>query len=182
MVIPRKGNDVGNDTCTVDGCDKPRRSAGADYCKMYYHRWYRHGSVDKVSRGSGVTVSLGRRYKRMRAVGHPVADANGMAYVHRVVLFDEIGPGPHVCHWCDVEVDWLPRGMPGELQVDHLNNDGADNRAENLVPACRDCNAGRGAQRRMDALRDAGFWSNNDTIAALRSRGRTIRVEDRKSA
>lgn len=144
---------------------------------MHYHRWYRHGSVDKVATRTEVTASLGRRYRFRYAPGHPLAGKNGKVYEHRFVLFEEIGPGPHSCHWCGTEVDWLPKGDPRELQPDHLNNDGADNRIENLVPACRGCNTARGTQRRHDALREAGWWSNHDTIAELKSGGRCKRID-----
>jgi hypothetical protein len=136
---------------------------------MHYHRWYRHGSTDRVATRAE-SISLGRRYRTVSAKGHPLAHANGRAYEHRVVLYDHIGIGPHACHWCDAEVDWLPKGNPRELQPDHLNNDGADNRIENLVPACRSCNSTRGLQRRADALRAAGWWSNNDTVGKLAPR------------
>lgn len=165
-------------TCTIDGCDKPSRNKGvASMCPMHYHRWYRHSDPHKVSAKSGVTVSLGRRYQMKYDPRHPLAHANGKVYVHRMVLFDELGPGPHACHWCGAEVDWLPKGDPRELQPDHLNNDGSDNRLENLVPACRACNSQRGSQRRERALRAAGWWSHHDTIAALTNGGRAPLVE-----
>jgi hypothetical protein len=162
-------------TCVIEGCDKPRRSAGADWCKMHYHRWYRHGSTDKVATASPITASLGRRYRTIGAKGHPMAMANGRAYEHRVVLYDAIGPGPHACHWCSAEVDWLTKGDPANLLPDHVNGDGADNRIANLVPSCMTCNTARGSQARHDALRAAGWWSNNDTIAGLAG-GRRQRV------
>lgn len=163
-------------TCTVDGCDKPLRSTGAEWCKMHYHRWYRHGSVETVAAGSGVTASHGRRYRIVRKPTHPLASKHGIVYVHRMVLFDAIGYGPHACHWCGVEVDWLPKGDPRCLQADHLNSVGDDNRIGNLVPACGRCNTTRGAQARHDALRDQGWWSQNDTVAHLNRGGRVPRV------
>lgn len=166
-----------NRTCIITGCEKPTRSSGADWCAMHYHRWYRHGSTDKVATASSVSVSLGRRYRYLSAPNHPLAGANGRVYEHRAVLFDDIGYGPHECHWCGTEVDWLPKGDPRELQPDHLNNDGADNRLDNLVPACRSCNTKRGGQRRARALKDAGWWSNHDTIAALKTGGRATPVD-----
>lgn len=164
-------------TCTVPECEKPARSRSATYCKMHYHRWYRHGSVEMQASRSGITASLGRRYKTRYLPHHPLASKHGAVYVHRQVLFDEIGYGPHACHWCGTEIDWLPRGDPRELQPDHLNGDGADNRLENLVPACRNCNTARGSQHRADALRAAGYWSHHDTIARLSRNGRRPRVE-----
>lgn len=166
-----------NPTCTVPGCEKPARSAKAEWCKMHYHRWYRHGSTDKVSHRSGVTASNGRRYRRMVAKGHPMANTNGTAYTHRVVLYDEIGPGVHECHWCQAQVEWLPKGEPNSLVVDHVNGWGDDNRPENLVPSCISCNTTRAGQARSDALRSAGWWSNNDTVAGLKRGGRRERID-----
>jgi len=167
-----------NATCTLDGCEKPSRggTTGA-LCPMHYHRQYRHGDVNAVAHQSGVTASLGRRYRTKYKPQHPLASKHGVVYVHRMVLFDAIGPGVHACHWCGTDVEWARKGEPRELQPDHLNGDGADNRIENLVPACRSCNSGRGAQARHDALRAAGFWSVNDTIAELKAGGRAKRVE-----
>lgn len=162
--------------CTVDGCSKPLRSKFALYCAMHYHRWYRHGDPGKVATKSGVSVSLGRRYRRVHIAGHPLADASNGVWEHRAVLYDKIGLGPHPCHWCGTPVDWVARDQPDALQVDHLNNDGGDNRPENLVPSCRPCNVGRGSQRREDALREAGWWSNNDTRANLKNQRRRPRV------
>ena len=164
-------------TCTVDGCEKPSRNKlSAAMCKMHYHRWYRHGTVEKVSRG--MKFGRPRRYRTVSAKGHPLAGANGRAYEHRVVLFDAIGPGQHRCHWCDVVVAWGPKGAADELQPDHINGDGGDNRPENLVPSCRGCNTARGLQRRSDMLRAEGFWSGSDTVAALRNPGRRARIDD----
>ena len=170
LPFPDEGNDMPNPTCIIDGCEKPARSAKADWCKMHYHRWYRHGSTDKVATQSDISVSLGRRYRTRYNPRHPLAFKYGNVYVHREVLYDEIGPGPHPCHWCAHPVDWLTKGHPDNLLPDHLNNDGGDNRIENLVPSCGVCNSTRGSQRRMDALRDAGWWSNNDTVGALGTR------------
>lgn len=164
--------------CSIEGCEKKARSSGSEWCAMHYHRWYRHGSTDKVAHKSGITASLGRRYRARYVKGHPLADKQGRVYEHRLVLFAAIGFGPHACHWCGTEIDWLPKGDPRSLQPDHLNNDGGDNRLENLVPSCLPCNTARGLQRRSDALREAGWWSNNDTVGALRSGGRRARVED----
>jgi 5-methylcytosine-specific restriction endonuclease McrA len=163
--------------CTIPGCTKPTRSGKAELCAMHYHRQYRHGSVERQAHESGVTATQGRRYRYIAVpAGHPLATANGRAYEHRVVLFTKIGPGPHACHWCGAEIGWLPKGEPGSLQVDHLNAIGDDNRPENLVPSCFRCNTTRGSQARHEALKAAGWWSVNDTVASLRSGGRKPKV------
>lgn len=155
-------------TCSVPGCDKPLRSPGADWCAMHYHRWYRHGSVEKVA--AKVRPQF-PRYRQTMRHGHPIAGKSGKVYVHRLVLFETIGPGTHPCHWCCRQVSWdLPKGQPDALQADHLNHDRLDNRPENLVPACGPCNTARGCHRRHELLVSLGFWSNNDTVAALKPR------------
>lgn len=163
--------------CRVPECGKPARSASAELCSMHYHRQYRHGSVTRQANQSSVTVSYGRRYRNVYRPGHPVSGVRGMAYEHRINLFDRIGPGEHRCHWCGTVVSWQASKSSSEaLQVDHLNNIGDDNAPDNLVPACRRCNTARGAQRRHAALRAAGYWSGHDTVART-AQGRVAPVE-----
>jgi hypothetical protein len=84
-----------------------------------------------------------------RANGHPVANSGGWCHVHRVRLYDAIGPGPHPCYGCGVPLRWyvVPRGKPKPadyLEVDHADRDIRNNALANLRPACRDCNRNRG--------------------------------------
>ncbi|WP_435233349.1 HNH endonuclease [Micromonospora aurantiaca (nom. illeg.)] len=158
-------------TCSVPGCTKPTRSRNADLCAMHYHRQYRHGDVHRTANTSGITVSLGRMYRALNLPRHPLAGKSGKVYEHRAVLFDRIGPGAHGCHWCGSVVHWDPTDGPA-LQVDHLNSLKDDNRPENLVPSCGGCNVARAQQARSRALREAGWWSGNDTVARLRRGGR----------
>jgi hypothetical protein len=162
--------------CSVDGCEKPARSLSAEWCKMHYHRWYRHGDPHRVATDTLVTASHGRRYRSVYLPRHPLAGRGGKVYAHRAALYDKIGCGPHPCHWCAELVDWHPRGHPDELHSDHLNGVGDDNRPENLVPSCRGCNVTRALQARSEALRAAGWWSHNDTVAALRATGRRAAI------
>jgi HNH endonuclease len=89
------------------------------------------------------------RYRTVKAVGHPLAQADGKAYAHRVVLYGKIGPGVHACHWCGREVEWSAAGIR-RLVADHLDEDRWHNAPENLVPACRRCNSER--SKRADFL------------------------------
>lgn len=161
-------------TCTVPGCGKPPRSNSADWCKMHYHRWYRHGSVDRVA--TGLRSGQARLYRTLTLPNHPLADAAGKVWEHRVVLYAAIGLGLHPCHWCSTPVSWSStRGDVDCLMVDHLNDVGDDNRPENLAPSCNACNSGRANQVRADTLRAAGWWSNHDTIARAAG-GRRARI------
>lgn len=86
--------------------------------------------------GSGTVRADG--YVQIRAEGHPVAGANGLAFQHRVVLYDAIGPGTHECHYCGTPVTWF-----SGLETDHKDHDKQNNAVENLVPCCMTCNRTR---------------------------------------
>lgn len=158
-------------SCSVDGCDKAPRSSKADLCKMHYHRWYRHGSVDVTAVGMQVKTA-GRtrsRYRQIYAPQHPLASKGGKVYEHRTVLFDAIGSGVHPCHWCSTPLTWgVGHAAVDQIEVDHLDNDGFNNELDNLVPSCRVCNGRRASQIRAEMLRSLGLWVHHDTIAGLR--------------
>ena len=134
---------------------------------MHYHRWYRHGSTDKVS-STKVVPPKPRNYKATKAHGHPMSDKNGKAYTHRLMLFDALKDEAISCHWCGCELDWMaPRGNKKRVDVDHLNGITDDNRSDNLVTSCHGCNIIRGQQERSERLRELGWWSRNDTVERL---------------
>lgn len=88
-------------------------------------------------------------YKTITRRGHPIA-FNGKIKVHRLALYEKIGPGPHPCHWCGKLVDWMPGKHPstaGSLISDHVDEDVSNNSADNLVPSCVACNSGRSKGR-----------------------------------
>jgi hypothetical protein len=160
--------------CTVDRCELPTRSKTADLCAKHYMRWYRHGDPEATMTGDGFTLSRGRRYRTRLAPEHSLAMANGKVYVHRAVLYDDIGPRAHPCHWCGTTLLWKADADDQRLTVDHLNDDGADNRPENLVPSCRSCNIGRALIRKAAARRAKGWWHGKDaTRPRMVERGAT---------
>ena len=96
--------------------------------------------------------------------------------MHRLVLYESLGPEPRPCHWCGKELLWITdRFAPNALQVDHLNQVRDDNRVENLVPACQVCNVRRAAALRHQVLMERGLWARNNTIERLgKGRGRGV--------
>lgn len=130
-------------------------------CPMHKARVLRHGDAEKTAKGF---KTFTWRYKRVGKAGHPLADASGSVYVHRLVLYESIGPGTHACHWCDQPVVWHRGGDQPQIHVDHLDDDGSNNELSNLLPACAHCNATRNGQRRRSALlRARGWYSRKDT-------------------
>lgn len=106
-------------------------------CERHYYRKRRTGSYDLKPRNAGWKKG---GYLVQTALGHPMSNAQGHAYVHRIVAFEKYGPGPQSCHWCS-------KGLPtwSCVKVDHLDEDKANNDPDNLVTACNDCNRARGA-------------------------------------
>lgn len=144
--------------CSVENCTAPRYQRHK-MCGAHYMRWYRHGRTESVA-DAGISLSHGRRYQRVAAPwkSHPLADRSGRGYEHRFVLFDAIGYGPHLCHWCGDAIHWR-----STLHVDHLDGYGDNNDPVNLVPSCNGCNSGRAARARAEAYRSGGYWSAHDT-------------------
>jgi hypothetical protein len=99
-------------------------------------------------------------YRVVHAPGHPLAWRRGDITEHRMVLYDQFGPGPHPCSQCG-------RPLEGsELTVDHINCDRLDNRPENLQPCCRPCHPKLGISRIRDRMRPGrdypAWWDDPD--------------------
>lgn len=133
--------------CEVVDCN--RIKTYRSFCQAHYRRIQIHGDVL-----ASVPIMDGTqpitRYRKITAHGHPLADSEGRVLQHRAVLYEAIGPGWHLCNWCDDPITWDVH-HPGDyaLTVDHLNHRRSDNRLENLVPACSPCNSVRWEWKEM---------------------------------
>lgn len=136
--------------CTVDGCGKPAKRVGRyfdRFCSMHRARVTRHGDPHTVA-PKGAPFMHSNGYMLQHRPEHPLAMKSGMVYVHRAVLYDHMGVGPHRCHWCSGDVVWGDRGL-SELVPDHLDDTKTNNTVQNLVASCRPCNTSRSAKGRV---------------------------------
>jgi len=125
--------------CKFPECTQRARSLG--WCSTHYGRWRKHGDPAIVLRrpnGAGAIMLNGRI--RVKARTHPLADANGDVYMHRKVLYDAIGPGPHPCHWCGQLASWgRTIGGTAELFAVQLDGNYLNVDITNIAPACPPC-------------------------------------------
>lgn len=136
------------EACRVDGCSRVANRVSYQLCEMHYYRLRRNGSTGIVrQRKPQLEHSSG--YVIIYAHGHPLTHglAGSYTYEHRVVFYDNHGPGPFSCNWCGVEVTWET------MHVDHVNAAVNDNRIENLVASCPGCNRARGTEKMKSTMR-----------------------------
>ena len=103
----RKSRELGCDLLNVPD----RRGKHKNHKKLRDHyRW-----------NSGVIVNQDGYRKIRVGVGHPLADPNGYAYEHLLVVLTADSPVSH-----------LLRDHPDRFIIHHINEDKSDNRIENL--------------------------------------------------
>lgn len=145
--------------CSIPGCKNKAQRVKYGLCETHYYRLRRTGTTDVIPPKRRYMTREG--YVKILSHGHVLADKAGHVYEHRKVLFDDIGPGKHSCFWCGVVLDW-DCGI-----VDHLNDKKSDNRLENLVFTCNNCNRARGALipflRRMKSISFPVFITSCNT-------------------
>jgi 5-methylcytosine-specific restriction endonuclease McrA len=82
------------------------------------------------------------KYRMLYKPDHPLATNSPYIPEHRVILWEAIGAGDHLCHRCGRAISWAPgdRTKSGSLVVDHLDRDSHNNAIENLAASCQSCN------------------------------------------
>lgn len=84
-------------------------------------------------------------YRHVQIKSHPICPPSGRLPEHRLILYNKIGPGKHLCHWCNAEIYWSVgrRAVPGDIVADHLDGNRLNNDPGNIVPSCSICNLKR---------------------------------------
>lgn len=100
-----------NPTCSLEGCDKKHVARGM--CQMHYRRWALYGDPEMVQ-STGYKVCR-QGYVSLHLPNHPMANAAGSVYEHRLVMAEHLG-----------------RLLLANESVHHKNGNRADNRIENL--------------------------------------------------
>ncbi len=128
---------MGQRTCSVEGCSKPRVYANG-WCGMHYQRWQRHGSLDnprqqcavegctKAVRGRGL---CGTHYARWRTHGDPLIRKNLVGESEETRFWDKVnreGPVP------DIGRCWLWEGAKTATGYGHLRSDGRAKKAHRV--------------------------------------------------
>lgn len=140
-LLAERANTKGS--CGVEGCDQVVAYRGL--CNAHYKRQRKYGDplATAPPRAKPPKRPV-KRYRRVYAPGHPLANQEGAVRENRYVLFNAIGQGPHRCHWCGTPVVWRTGAEAiKNLVVDHLDHDRLNNLAVNLVPSCNACNGHR---------------------------------------
>jgi predicted nucleic acid-binding Zn ribbon protein len=123
--------------CSVAGCGKPAFRVSYGLCECCYGRLRRNGTTAPPPPPKYRYKTRG--YFKLLRPSHPLADKYGYVLEHRAVVYEATGATCPDCYWCGVALVWA------QVSVDHLNEDKADNRPENLVVSCCDCNRMRGS-------------------------------------
>lgn len=127
--------------CSVSDCIRKANRVSARMCEACYCYQRRNGTIatvkERKTRVGRYVSSAG--YVMLNAPGHPMANIIGLAYEHRVVVFDSLGGVCVPCFWCGVALEWA------DAVVDHLNEVKDDNQPGNLMVACNRCNRARGS-------------------------------------
>lgn len=133
--------------CSVSGCTRVQHCRGL--CERHYTRIRKTGSYEAVfgsTKEVGTIRVIAKGYVQIKVPGHPTAyKPTGWALLHRKLMWDAFGEGPHPCWGCGKSLEWSSSGdyqssYSSALVVNHLNEDTSDNTLKNLTFSCNQCN------------------------------------------
>lgn len=126
-----------HEKCKNPECDRPFSRISSGLCEKCYYRLRRRGTVKE--RNCKYRYKTGAGYIEILKPDHPLSNNHGRVFEHRLIMFEKLGGDDQCCEWCGKRLSWT------EIIIDHLNEIKDDNRIENLVVSCNNCNRARGA-------------------------------------
>ena len=169
----------GRPPCAIVGCDHPLYCRGK--CVMHYSRERNgvEGGAAPMRRAPGMGTIDGNGYLILTGVAHSLATAQGKLPVHRLVLFEAIGEGPHPCHWCAKSLTWQGNAAT-RINADHLDFNKLHNEPSNLVVSCLDCNTKRREHPRVPAPPRPPRVYSDEQKEAMSQRAKAYYVANRE--
>lgn len=127
--------------CKVDGCERSAMYKADQVCQKHYFRMMRNGTYDVVKKDRKERIENPAGYQLIYNPAHPLAQANGYVYEHRMVAHEKYGENLPPCELCGKATSWKAY----TTHIDHIDEDVRNNNPENLRPLCNGCNSRRGA-------------------------------------
>lgn len=123
--------------CSVYGCFNPVKYKQQQVCQTHYHRQWRTSTYELRDKTCKQVIETPNGYVKIKSPGHPLANSDGYAYQHRLIVYARYGESLPDCELCGKPTDWK------HCHIDHRDNDRKNNNLENLRPVCRACNTMR---------------------------------------
>ena len=128
--------------CRVNGCNNKAMYKAKQLCQKHYSCERRNGTTEILNRKKKDKCFDDRGYVMLYKPNHPIATKKGLIREHRYIAYEKYKNKEIRCEICLKSLNW------GNLHVDHIDEDKANNNASNLRILCRACNVMRTSVRK----------------------------------
>jgi len=116
-----------------------------------------NGTRRKVYSAPLPPCKIGTWYWKIKAQGHPLCTTSSLSgrtvwwvHEHRIVMYDKVGSGRQRCFGCKRSLTWKSKISRNRIVVNHLDENGLNNRLKNLVISCIQCNREWSLKKHLD--------------------------------